>query len=270
MAAPLSFYVEQLRDIEAFKKSPEVLQIGRFGGTPEASQMAGLTVEQSDVNDLKSCRPGDCGVKLDAEGIQVLASKEARIDTASAALRQHLAAYAQSSLRSGNAALIEYHDSSKPKRLADDLRLILDESAYLREGWPQLFRGVADFSGTLPAGLDGFVYWSQEKIGPRPVVSLTHVIISPPAGGRAAIATKQIYASHYGHASLGLTILLDRSTAAAPRTRVIYVNRSRLDIFGGLLGSIKRPLVRSRARDGAERTMTRLRERVENNYRARR
>ena len=120
------------------------------------------------------------------------------------------------------------------------------------------------------AGLDAFVYWSKEKIGPRAVVSLTHVVISPPADGNAAIATKQIYASHYGHASLGLTILLDRSTTSAPRTRVIYVNRSRLDIFGGLFGSIKRPIVRSRAREGAERTMTRLRERVESNYRARR
>ena len=122
----------------------------------------------------------------------------------------------------------------------------------------------------MAAGTEGFVYWSKEKIGPRAIVSVTHAIINPPREGSAAIATKQIYASYYSHASLGLTILLDRSTGDAPRTRVIYVNRSRLDIFGGLFGGIKRALVRSRARDGAERTMGRVRERVESNYRSRR
>jgi hypothetical protein len=82
------------------------------------------------------------------------------------------------------------------------------------------------------------------------------------------IATKQLYASHYSEASLGVTILLDKGTVEAPRTLVIYVNRSRLDIFGGLLGPIKRPLVRSRAREGAERTMRQLRDRLEREYRA--
>ena len=269
MAAPAAFYLEQLRDIESFKKSPEVHQIGRFGRQPSVADLAALTVEPSDVNDLKSCRAGDCGFKLDDEGIRALASREARMDSASAAMRRHLAAYTQRYLQSGNASLIEYHDASRPRRLADDLRLILEHSPYLRRAWPALDHAIGAFSGSLPAGLDGFVYWSKEKVGPRPVISVTHVIISPVKGGAAAIATKGIYASHYGHASLGLTILLDRTTDA-PRTRVISVNRSRLDVFDGLFGTIKRPLVRSRARDGAERVMTRLRERVEANYRARR
>jgi hypothetical protein len=267
IAAPMAFYLERFRDIEVFKKAPEIVQIGRFSRDPSASEMTACTLEQSDVNDLKSCRPGDCGVKLDESGIQSIAGRDARLETASAAMRQYLAAYTQKYLRSGNAALIAYYDASKPRRLADDLRLILERSPYLQRGWPALFDAVGNFAGTLPAGLDGFVYWSKEKIGPRAVVSITHAIISPPRDGNAAIATKQIYASHYGHASLGLTILLDRSSVNAPATRVIYVNRSRLDIFGGIFGSIKRPLVRSRARDGSERTMNRLREHVESAYR---
>ena len=270
MAAPVAFYIEQFRSIESFKKSPEVMQIGRFGQAPSVTDLATLTLEPSDVNDLKSCEPGDCGVKLDDHGIKTVAARDARMDTASAAMRRYLAAYTQQYLRSGNGALIAYYDASKPRRLADDLGLIMDHSGFIQRGWAPLFEAIRNFNGALPAGLDGFVYWSKEKIGPRAVVSVTHAIISPPHDGSAAIASKQIYATHYGHASLGLTILLDRSTPGTPRTRVIYVNRSRLDIFGGLFGSIKRPLVRSRARDGAERTMTRLRERLENNYRGQR
>ncbi len=185
-------------------------------------------------------------------------------------MREFLAAYTKRYVRSGNAALIEYADASPPRPLLSDLRLILERSAYLQRRWPTLFQAIGSFNGRLPEALDDFVYWSKEKVGPRSVVSVTHTIIRPARDGSAAIATKQIYATHYVQASLGVTILLDGDAAAAPRTRVIYVNRSRVDIFGGLLGGLKRPIVRSRAREGAERTLQRLRERMERNYTSRR
>jgi hypothetical protein len=266
--APASFYLQQFRDIESFKKTPEVQQIGRFSREPSAADMVRLTLDAADVNDLKRCRAGDCDVKLDTAGIAALASHDARVDSSSAALREYLAAYTRNYIRSGNSALIHYADGSAPRSLFADLRVILERSAYLQRGWPTLFEAVGGFDGTLPAALDDFVYWSKEKIGPRPVISITHAIVSPLRNGSAAIATKQIYATHYGHASLGVTMLLDRGTASAPSTRVIYVNRSRLDIFGGLFGSIKRTLVRSRAREGAERTMERVRERMRRSYAA--
>jgi len=268
IAVPPSYYLERFRAIESFKKSPEILQLGRFGPAPSVADLAALTLDSSDVEDLKDCRINDCGVKLDSPGITALARKDAGSAASSADMRQYLSAYVQQYIRNGHASLIEYRDDSPPKKLADELRAILSQSAYLRQGWPALYGAVADFSGALPEGLEHFIYWSKEKIGPRAVISVTHAIISPPANGTAAVATKQLYASHYSHASLGVTMLLDKGTPEAPRTLLVYVNRSRLDIFGGLLGSIKRPLVRSRARDGAERTMRLLRDRLEREYRA--
>ena len=123
----------------------------------------------------------------------------------------------------------------------------------MRENWPDVYAALAQFSGKLPDGLDGFTYWSKEKVGPRASVTLTHVIIRPPIGGVAVIASKQIYASHYVTASLGLTVLVDQGSAAGPRTLLVYMNRTRVDLFGGFLGGVKRPLVRSRAKSGAER-----------------
>jgi hypothetical protein len=269
IAVPIDFYLKKFRAIESFKKSPEVLQIGRFERPPSADDLAALTVDAADVSDLKSCRVGDCGVKLDVDGVTRLARKDAQAATASAAMRQYLAGYAHQYLQGGNGALIEYRDNSHPTRLAGELRVILERSEFLQRGWPSLYTAVASFSGSLPEGLDHFLYWSKEKIGPRAVISVTHAIISPPSQGTAAIATKQIFASHYSTGSLGLTMLLDKGTSESPRTLVVYVNRSRLDIFGGLLGTIKRPLVRSRARDGAERSMRHLRDRLERDYRAR-
>ena len=267
VAVPAAFYIEKFHAIESFKKTAEVRQIGRFSAPPRPEDVAALLLEEADVDDLRGCRIDDCGLKLDTEGIQKLARPDAQIPTASAAIKPYLAAYASRYVQRGNASLMEYRSTSNPRRLADELRTIVNRSPYLRQRWPVLFGAVANYSGSLPPELDDFLYWSKEKIGPRAVVSITHVIVSPLRQGRAAIATKQIYASHYSDASLGVTMLLEYGTAADPRTRVIYVNRTRLDIFGGLFGSIKRPLVRSRAREGAERTMRGLIEKLEREYR---
>ena len=266
VAVPPTYYLERLRVIESFKKSPEILQIGRVGVPPAPSQFVNLTLDNADVDDLRGCRVQDCGLKLSAEAITRLARRDAQALTASAAMREFLADYAGKYLQAGNASLIEYNDGSRPKRLADELRVITPHFGYLQRGWPTLHDAIAGFAGTLPDGIEHFLYWSKEKIGPRAVVSMTHVLISPLRDGTAAAASKQIYASHYSNASVGLTLLIDQGTEAAPRTLVIYVNRSRLDIFDGLFAGIKRPLVRSRARDGAERTMRRLRDRLEADY----
>jgi hypothetical protein len=266
MAVTPAFYLERFRDITSFKRAAEVLQIGRIGPAPTTADFAALTLENDDVKDLRSCRLDDCGVKLDRGGIERLARRDADLVTSSAAMRQFLADYLASYLRTGNGALIEYRDDKPARRLADDLREILGRSAYLQRGWPDLFRAVGEFNGSLPRGLDGFLYWSKEKVGPRAVVSVTHVMMQPLAGGSAAVATKQVYASHYSDASLGVTLLVERPSAGGPRTLVIYANRTRLDVFGGILGGLKRPIVRSRARDGAERTMKRLQVRLERDY----
>lgn len=265
IAVPPTFYLERFRDIESFKKTEEVQQIGRFGSPPAAADMATMTLDQEDIDDLRSCRVGGCGLKLDRRGIEAMARRDTRVETASAALREHLAAYTQRYLKSGNSALMEYHDSSPPGRITEQLHAISTRTPYLRR-WPALFDAVFSFNGTLPSGLEDFVYWSREKVGPRPVVSVTHAIITPPREGVAIVATKQLYVSHYGRASLGVTILLDKGTPAAPRMRIIYQNRSRVDVFGGILGPLKRPLVRSRARESAERMMNGLKVRLEKQY----
>jgi hypothetical protein len=268
MAVTPTFYLERLRDITSFKRATEVLQIGKIGPAPSTADFAALTLENDDVKDLRRCRLDDCGVKLDRGGIERVARRDADLASSSAAMRQFLAGYAASYLRSGNGALIEYRDDKPTRRLAADLHEILGRSGYLQQRWPELFRAVGGFDGSLPRGLEGFLYWSKEKVGPRAVVSVTHVVMQPPAGGAAAVATKQVYASHYSDASLGVTLLVERPSAGAPRTLVIYTNRTRLDVFGGILGGLKRPIVRSRARDGAARTMERLRDKLERDYRA--
>ena len=102
---------------------------------------------------------------------------------------------------------------------------------------------------SLPSAQDVF-YWVKENYGMAPVVSLVHgVVYSPPSRpDRTMVVQKQLYASHYYDASLGLTLLAPDRTAAEAATYVVYLNRSRIDLFDGLFGSVARRIVAGRAR----------------------
>jgi len=49
----------------------------------------------------------------------------------------------------------------------------------------------------------------------------------------------------------------------------VYVNRSRLDVLGGMLGAVKRPIVRSRTRSAVADQMIKVRDMVERRFQAR-
>jgi hypothetical protein len=270
VSVPPSFYIARFRDIEAFKTGEPVLQARRFGSPPSLADIAPLSIADGDVADLRECRTGDCGVKLDVAGIErIRPLQSSGPDAASRILdayRQHLVSYAGRYLAHGDSALLEYHDSDRTDRIAEELRLILEHSPYVAREMPLIGRAVSGFTGVLPAGVEGFLYWSSERVGPRAVVTITHAVIGAPPGGPIAIATKQIYASHYFTASLGLTLLSDLSTPASPRTRVIYINRTRVDAFSGMLGGVKRAIARSRARKGADHTLRALKTRLEQQF----
>src|SRR5262245_23893598 len=67
-----STYVERLADIATFKRTDDVLQIGKFSSPPRPEDVASLTIEDSDLRRLRECRVEDCDVRLPAEGIERL------------------------------------------------------------------------------------------------------------------------------------------------------------------------------------------------------
>ena len=84
LGVPASFYVDQLRDVAAFKRDPAVLQIGVFATPAQAAELGGLSLESQDVDRLRRCRPGDCGLQLSREAIQRF-SRDVPWDTPDAA-----------------------------------------------------------------------------------------------------------------------------------------------------------------------------------------
>ena len=269
------FYIERLRDIVRFKQSPEVLQIGRFSGSPHAGDLAGLTLDPADIDDLRDCRVGDCGLQLSGGAIErVRRAVDWRVRDASPqanqVMRAVLADYATAYWQGGDAASPTYADETPVMSVGQAFRAFGESAIAAWKPFPQLQQHLHDFPARGPAITDDILYWSKEKVGRRTVASITHLAVARVDAGPAdyAVASKQVYATHYYHASLGLTVVVGRDDAEAA-TYVVYVNRSRIDVLGGLLGGVSRRIISSRARATVADHLAQLQTRLEPDFAAR-
>ena len=129
-------------------------------------------------------------------------------------------------------------------------------------GWAELNELAPEFCDFLTQSpqrvfpkVEEFLYWSKESFGLKPVISVTHVSIDQ-LPDQTWIASKQIYASHYFDASLAITLVADDSTdLSGGSIYLVYVNRSRIDLLGGIFGGLKRRLVRGRLEEGMRKNL---------------
>lgn len=259
-------YVEALRDIAHFKRTPDILQIGTFSTPPRESDLAPLTVEDADLKRVRVCRVGECDVRLPAEGIEHLqrdvdwratdaAAKASRL------LRGLLVAYVASYRDKGAAAAMEYAGTSPRLNVGREFASLVDADTSTWTYVPRLRRHLLEYPAVTTDGSSDFIYWSKERVHSRAVVSITHVAIvpgEPTSPVNVAIGSKQIYAAHYFDASLGITLLIRDTTVADPATYVVYLNRSRIDLFDGFFGGVARRIVAGRARSLVTEQLARL------------
>jgi hypothetical protein len=271
------FFVEHVRDIVNFKKSDNVLQIGKFSNPPELEDLAGLTLEPSEIDSMRRCRIDKCGLKMSKEfmdrlGREVNWTAADYRERATAVMRDTLLKYVQSYLRVGRSALGAYRDKSPPLRVGDELAGLLQPAPYMYEYVPEFQRYLLEFPRSPSPDAEDFVYWSKEKFGLKPVISVTHVTIyklRQPGGLDVIIASQGIYATHYFEASLGLTAFV-HSQGGPPRSYLIYVNRSRADALRGLFAGLARALISGSLRDGTKKNMELIRQRLEDEFKPQR
>ncbi len=274
--------VEWVRAIEALKQSARVPAVGRFSDPPRIEDLANLELDAEDLGALRSCRPGSCGVKLSADEIarirQVIADaggdwREAVQQT----FRTMMLARVESYRRHGLTGAAPYHDQRDPTPLDVEFEALLESSPYLTRHVPQLVSHFAQGRQGGQAGqgrqggqggqggpVESFLYWSKETLGGKPIIALTHVAIATPGGGalpEALVASRQFYATHYMTGALALTAIVGGSDGR-PRY-LAYLNRSRVDVLGGLFGGVARRIIGSRLRGEATEVVEDLRRRLE-------
>ena len=268
------FYASKFQDIVNFKKSENVLQIGKFSNPPKLEDLSNLYLDPTDIEAIRLCHINKCDLKMPAHFIeQFMTSLDWTApnyrERANALMREKLLEYLQGYLRGGNAELAEYRDKSYPLKLVDEFRSLLQPSPYMYDYTPEIEKYLETFPRTRPQDSQDFIYWSKEKFGLKPVISITHVTIFKrpgPDGNDVVIASKGIYASHYFEASLGLTALVHGPASDPSHTYLIYLNRSRADGLRGPLSGMKRALIGSSLREGARKNMEIVRQRLESEY----
>jgi hypothetical protein len=272
---PADFFVDRFRDIESYKKGASILEVKKFSAPPKMEDLSQLTIDKNDLADLRNCKVGDCAVKLPSSVI-LRVQKEINWSSADAEqqatelARTVLLQYVQRYLAGGNEQLSEYSDKKQPLRVAEQFDAILKASPYIFAYDPEFYGYLSDYPKKHLDGVEDFLYWSKEKFGLKPVISVTHVsIYRKPELSVTLIASKQIYANHYFEASLGLTAALAASKDPDPSFYLLYFNRSRSDALHGGFSGLARGQVKSWARKGALENLVNVQRSIEAQFAAR-
>jgi hypothetical protein len=261
-----SRYVERLADITTFKRTDDVLQIGLFSSVPQPGDVAALSIDEPDLKRLRACRVGDCDVRLPADVIERV-QREIHWDEADASrrasllVRQLLVEYVARYRQSGTAAAMEYADRGPRLNVGREFAALLEADTVTSTYAARLRRHLLEYPASSAERMTDFVYWSKELVRGRPVISITHVATAAAIDDSPvayAVGSKQIYAMHYFDASLGLTLLVPDRGPAPSGTFVVYLNRSRIDLFDGLFGGVARRIVAGRARGLVAEQLQRL------------
>lgn len=269
----IEFFLDRLRDIETFKKGPAILSIGKFSDPPQERNLATLSIQQKELDALAGCRPGKCGLKLSVDMMKRLRSGAAtfgRGPKLESEFRTVLLEYVSAYITNGTPAMITYSDTDPPVHAPTEFLELLGQFSWLEKDAPQLVEALRNSLRTARPQLRGFLYWSKESLGLKPVLSVTQVLIlKTTIEGKpwAFIASKQIYANHYFEASLGLTVLVEESADPAhAMVSVAYFNRSMTDGLRGWLASIERSIVERRVRSGMAKNLSEVKDKLGKAY----
>jgi hypothetical protein len=259
-------FVARYRDITQFKRGPDVLEIGRFGDPPTIEDLGALTLEREDM-DVRTCRVGDCDIRLPA---QTIVRFQQEIDwgardaqpRAASLLKQVLFDHVRAYRLGGPGRIVEYDDEKRPIRPVDDFAGLLQGSPFIGTLVPGLPEHLRAFPSSPLPGAEDFLYWSKEKFGFTPFITVTHVTIAPGTPTRSVIASKDVYSSRYFDASLTITIASD-AVNAPDAFYLVYVNRSRADALKGAFAGLRRSIVERRARSSLDENLRTVKMRLE-------
>ncbi len=255
--------VERVRAVENLRRSDIVLAVGTFGHPPRPEDLRALPFEDYDL-DVRSCRPGDCKVRLSADSIARFqrevnwSSPEWRSQSA-AVWRQVLAESAAAYATQGATALARYDNKKEPLSVRQEYGALLGESAFIAAVAPEFYAYLQDESQVRLAASEQLLYWSKEDFSLRPVMRITQqTIYRPPgaAGSPVLISTKQIYGTHYLDAALGITLALDvPSSSSSSAFYMVSINRARTRSLSGFIRGMVRSVVQGRSRDALEKIL---------------
>jgi hypothetical protein len=173
-------------------------------------------------------------------------------------LFDHVSAYTSG----GGDRIAQFDADSEPIRPIDEFSAMLKSAPAIGALVPGLADHLRDFPRRRVAGAEDFLYWSKEKFGIAPFITVTHVTIVCAAARTCAVTTKDVYSSRYLDASLALTIATDSATS--PNAfYLIYANRTRANALKGRFSGLRRAIADRRARASLDNSLRTLKIQLE-------
>jgi hypothetical protein len=251
IAGPQTKLFERYRSASSVKSSDVVLETGRFSTPPVADDLRDLHFEDFDLDQIRTCKPGDCGVRLSTQDIERFAHDVAWNapnwkQQAGDLWRTLLAANAAAYLTNGT--LGDYRNKATPLDVADEFKILFEAFAEFEKLSPEFFDHLKRFPSARLEGTEDLLYWSKDDIN-RPVTRITHLSLypAPPGAHRPGlIGTKQIYAAHYFDAGIGLIVAFDDGPSGF---YMVSMNRVRTRSLTGFSRTLVRSIVQRRSRD---------------------
>jgi len=248
IAAPAEALVAAIQRIETLRNRLPIVQIGRFSTPPRVEDLDGLTFETKDLEALRTCRVGDCDLKVGSRAMEAARRVDWKASDAyaqaSRVLKDLIVAQVTSYVRDGSSAMAVYNDNANPESTANEVAKIVESEPTPLGFGPDLLRQVLDFPKTALPNVESFVYWSKEKTR-KTVVSVAHVSIETvprETGAVCVVAMKHLYDSHYFLANMEFLTLLPDG-ADKPGFTLVHVLRARVDpprsFRGMLLGKMR-------------------------------
>jgi hypothetical protein len=265
--APIARYLAAVRDIERFESGAAFRITKKISTPPRREDFAQLNLPDDDVKDLRTCRVGQCQLKL-PEGIiermrrDVDWNKPDVREQVNRIAREQAFEYVTGYLEGGNARLGVYRDSDRPTFVAQEFASLIDRLPEMGEFLPGVRRYLLDFPAATLPGSDAFLYWQEANFGLKPTIRINHLVIAEDPSG-ATIASKMLYASHYFWTALELRVLV-RDPERGPGFWFVTVSRSRSDGLSGFVGRVIRGKVRGEAEKGTIAVLQLTKSRFEN------
>ncbi len=252
------------RRVEQFKQGSYVLGIGRLSDPPRIEDFANVSLDAEDLQSIRNCHPGSCGVKLSAQEMTRLhkvAGRNSDNDALQQEFRQLLLERAQLYLRTGN--ILQYDDQHAPLSPTEHFTKLLDQTSFL-SSVPQFSDYLRNYPAVADPQVESFIYWSKEHAAGKAIISMTHVNIvrnQAPNLPDTLIVSRDIFSTHYVDASLSVTALISNDDGGP--SYLVYLNRTEIDVLHGAFSGVVRHAMQHRVKASATGIIEDYRHRLE-------
>jgi hypothetical protein len=251
------------KDVQAFRKVPQIPEMGYFSKPAKLDDLKGLTHPPDDIAALKKCKPGSCDVKLGTKGLEAVSkidwsapdAEKRAVTIFNQAIVDYVNAYEQG----GTDAMGNVLDKKQEKSRAQEYRTLLANSPYLVDYVKEFNDYLVAYPKGKLAGAEDVLFWAKDTFGLKPVVSGYHATFYKGPKG-ALISSKLLAASHFFNASLEM--LAGVPTPDGKGLYLLNVYRTRLDPPTGMLAGVLMGKVRDGVETGVRENLKMARDRL--------